>query len=436
MSKNTKKVFWGFLLFDYKAVNEYLEKMAEKGWMLQKVGRYTAQFKAIEPQSIKFYVDVFPGSVLSADNNQELINYRDLCEESGWIFVDDYYQLQIFFAPSDTSTPIPIQTDKVIEQKIAESKIVKNELLPFTLLLLFYLLIFASDSLNPFQIEYTELLTFIGVTNTVLLPYIIFFNLIIILLMSIWVFRTRKAVKRGIPLPKPNIKIAKIRGTWFYFSFLFIFLIYFISIIGDVISTPITGIIMLFIPLIGVFGGLFLRKYVKNNGLNNKKSIIFVAVSTILIVTIGVVIMIFGIINASVFITKERELPQGYEVMKLDDFYDGNNVVLHRNFDNGNSPLVPTHYDYYEISKKGSIRTEHYQAINSYFAKIIFDGIIEEHDEKLIITNPTDWNADDVVFLDNTGTILILKSNKVVLIDGDFDFSDSNTRNIVLSKLF
>lgn len=31
----TKRVFWGFFSLDYKAMGEYLEEMAENGWMLK-----------------------------------------------------------------------------------------------------------------------------------------------------------------------------------------------------------------------------------------------------------------------------------------------------------------------------------------------------------------------------------------------------------------
>ena len=37
MSKK-KRVFWNFIATDYKAMEEFLENMARKGWMLKKIG--------------------------------------------------------------------------------------------------------------------------------------------------------------------------------------------------------------------------------------------------------------------------------------------------------------------------------------------------------------------------------------------------------------
>jgi len=61
MKNKVKWVLWGFFSLDYKAIGEYLEEMASKGWMLERVGRISAKFKDIEPQKLKFYVDVFKG---------------------------------------------------------------------------------------------------------------------------------------------------------------------------------------------------------------------------------------------------------------------------------------------------------------------------------------------------------------------------------------
>ena len=84
VKNKTKRVFWGFFPLDYKAMETYLEEMAGKGWMLEKVGRMTARFRAIEPQKLKFYVDVFKEEgPLTPERTKEAEEYRRLCRESG-----------------------------------------------------------------------------------------------------------------------------------------------------------------------------------------------------------------------------------------------------------------------------------------------------------------------------------------------------------------
>ena len=54
MKNKSKWVFWGFFSLDYQVMKTYLEEMAEKGWMFEKVGRHLAKFRAIEPQKLNF----------------------------------------------------------------------------------------------------------------------------------------------------------------------------------------------------------------------------------------------------------------------------------------------------------------------------------------------------------------------------------------------
>jgi hypothetical protein len=116
-------------------MGEYLEEMAEKGWMIEKVGHYMAKFRAVEPKRLKFYVDVYEeGGPLTPEKTEESEEYRKLCQESGWTFITSLDYLQFFYADRD-SEPVPIQTDEEIEQKIIEFTLWKKELFGIFMLL-------------------------------------------------------------------------------------------------------------------------------------------------------------------------------------------------------------------------------------------------------------------------------------------------------------
>ena len=162
MRSKSKTVFWGFFSLDYKAMETYLEDMARKGWMLEKVGRITAKFKAIEPRNLKFYVDVFKeGGPLTPENTREAQEYRNLCQDSGWNYITSQDYLQFFYAEAD-SDPVPIQTDPALEQKIVQSTLWKHELLSIIATLL--VIVFLMAKFYP--LKYTSLLYFTGVTVT------------------------------------------------------------------------------------------------------------------------------------------------------------------------------------------------------------------------------------------------------------------------------
>ncbi|MDD2481808.1 MAG: DUF2812 domain-containing protein, partial [Lutispora sp.] len=164
--RKTKRVFWGFLPLDYKAIETYLEEMAEKGWMLEKVGAWAAKFRAIEPQKLKFYIDVFKeGGPFAPENTKEAEEYRNLCLESGWSFITSRDYLQFFYAEGDDNLT-SIQTDEVLEQKIVESTLWRGQLISVIICT-----IFAIKAMSLyFPPRYKFLLSFVGVAGMLLFP--------------------------------------------------------------------------------------------------------------------------------------------------------------------------------------------------------------------------------------------------------------------------
>lgn len=116
MSKTIKKANLNFICryYDRKRIISYLEKMALKGWMLEKMDNFTWTFRAIEPQKLRFAIAYYTeatefDSVLS-ENQLEFIEY---CTNSGWKFVSSSVFLYVFYTESE-NTP-ELATDPVVE---------------------------------------------------------------------------------------------------------------------------------------------------------------------------------------------------------------------------------------------------------------------------------------------------------------------------------
>ena len=56
--KNKRITYFNFLPYECAAAEEYLQTMAEKGWMLSSINGAYLSFKKIEPKKIKYSVDV------------------------------------------------------------------------------------------------------------------------------------------------------------------------------------------------------------------------------------------------------------------------------------------------------------------------------------------------------------------------------------------
>lgn len=453
MKNKTKRVFWGFFSLDYKAMGEYLEEMAEKGWMVEKVGQYVTKFRAIEPKKIKFYVDVFKeAGPLTPEKTESSEEYRKLCQESGWTFITSQNYLQFFYAAGD-SQPVPIQTDEEIEQKIVEHTLLKNELrgvLIFALIAVYILV-------RNIPLRYTNLLSFTGVTSTFLFPVLCLLTAIPAAYSIIWMIKARRNIKNGISITKPTWKNARRRIMLFYGPTWIILLFYFLSFIIDSFFKPDIMVFVLLGPGIGAIFGLTIRYLVKNNKIARDSIINYIVVGIIILI---IFVQIAGrlVFDWSEDIYVVDTIPEGYPILTLKEITkESSQGIVSREFKPGMSPIVPKHHTYYEYENLGdsarSINIKYYEAINSYFADIIFKGITERLEKgmkwrgmtiftkKVIIDDEMKnlWGVDNLALTDEEGEIIIQKGNTVLHLNdysGNMDLNDRQTRELIIDRFF
>ncbi|MFA6670892.1 MAG: DUF2812 domain-containing protein [Bacillota bacterium] len=452
MKNKTKRVFWGFFSLDYKAIAIYLEEMAGKGWMLEKVGRMTARFRAIEPRKLKFYVDVFKEEgPLTPEKTKEAEEYRRLCQESGWTFITSQDYLQFFYADGDED-PVPIQTDEVLEQKIVETTLWRGELLgtlAFSIIAVVVLVMY-------FPIRHNNLLSFTGVAGTFLFPILCIFVLASTVYGLFWMLRARRNIKRGFPLEKPTLKSARRRIIAFHGPALTIGIVAILAFTIDAFFMPhIVGLSLLG-PVIGMGIGLGLRYIIKKKATEKKDSVLYVTLALI-----GVMFSM-AIVNSLLIHWPTNDtyradtIPADCPVVTMVELLEGSQQgrLVSREFDSGISPITPKHYAYWETrdinGKTEGIRINYYRAINPYFAEVIFNGVTEKLERgikwkgmylltKTIITDDEMkklWDVDNLALTEERDEIIVQKGNIVVHMSGDIDFDDRQTRELITSKFF
>ena len=453
MNNKHKWVFWGFFSLDYQAMKSYLEEMAEKGWMLEKIGlqQQFAKFRAIEPQKLKFYVDVFKeGGPLTPEKTEESEVYRRLCEESGWKFITSQDYIQFFYAEAD-SDPVPIQTDEAIEQEIVEHTLLRNELRGYLILSLFaaYLLI------SSIPLKYSILLSFTGVAGIILLPISFILATVPALYSIIRILKARRSIKKGLPIEKPTMKNARRRIILFYGSSWIILLLLVLFIIVDAFFTPQIVIQSLLGPGVGIIVGLSLKYYTKKKATKREDSIpvIIFAVFMVFIFIYTVVPFIFEGLEDTYKVTS---VPEGYPIITIDEISkEPNNISTStREFKSGSSPVTPKHYSYWEFVKgngyEESLNIKYFKTTDPYYAEIIFNGIRHELEkgikwkgmtlfDRTIISDEemrSLWDVDNLVLTQERDVIIIQKDNTVLNFSGDMDFSDNQTRELIISRFF
>ena len=112
--RKTKYVFPAFSFYDRTGIQDYLEKQAQNGWMLEKMGGFGWKFRRIEPKKIHFAVTFFPrASMFDPGPSEKELTFREFCAHSGWDLAAASAQMQIFC--NDRENPVPVETDPMIE---------------------------------------------------------------------------------------------------------------------------------------------------------------------------------------------------------------------------------------------------------------------------------------------------------------------------------
>lgn len=123
--KDVKRRVESFSLYDRWGMEAHLAKMAEQGWLLEKIGSYLWTYRRIEPKSLAFSVCYFPtASQFDPGPSAEQETFYDFCEHTGWVLAASNAQLQIFY--NEQTHPVPIETDPVQEVETIHRAMKKN----------------------------------------------------------------------------------------------------------------------------------------------------------------------------------------------------------------------------------------------------------------------------------------------------------------------
>ena len=129
--KSTKRRIEPLSFFNHTGISEHLEKMAAKGWMIEKI---INTGWVIEPKNIHFAVSYFPkASEFDPEPSEEQKIFHDFCAHTGWQLACTSAQLQIFY--NERENPTPIETDLELELQAIHAS-AKKSFIPSYILLL------------------------------------------------------------------------------------------------------------------------------------------------------------------------------------------------------------------------------------------------------------------------------------------------------------
>lgn len=123
--RNRKRRIEFFSLYNHTSIAAHLEKMAQKGWLLEEIRNTTWIYRRIEPRKLQFAVSYYPkASEYDPEPAPEQQDFWDFCAHTGWILACTSAQMQIFY--NEQENPVPIDTDAQLEVETIHAAVWKG----------------------------------------------------------------------------------------------------------------------------------------------------------------------------------------------------------------------------------------------------------------------------------------------------------------------
>ncbi len=133
--KDKKRRLEAFPFFDYTGIARHLAKMAEEGWLLERISNFGWIYRRITPKKLTFSVCYYPkASAFDPAPTEAQREFHTFCEHTGWVLAATSAQMQIFY--NEEADPIPIETDPALEVETIHAAAKKSYLPGYFFLLL------------------------------------------------------------------------------------------------------------------------------------------------------------------------------------------------------------------------------------------------------------------------------------------------------------
>lgn len=191
---NNKYVLFNFIPYEYKYLEIYLEKMALKGWKLDKISGNFFKFLKVEPQKLKYSVTLLEkASSMDEENSDTVLEYKEYYEKSGWNFVCENGKTLIFYC-ENYSENIEINIDERKKFKNISKESLKS-IIPILVLTILFLITQYNATLGSYDCRFLADDSQLFLTSVICLFALN--TLIEIISYLIWCIRGIKALKNS-----------------------------------------------------------------------------------------------------------------------------------------------------------------------------------------------------------------------------------------------
>ena len=194
--KDTKRRLEWFSFYDHTGLEAHLGRMAEQGWLLEKIGNFTWHYHRIEPKKLTFSVSYFPrASMFDPGPSEEQETFYDFCAHTGWTLAASSGQMQVFY--NERPDPVPIDTDPALEVEAIHRSAKKSGLISQFLLLAVGVLNFGQFLWRLFDDTVATLASSLSLFSFVCWPVLFVLEGVELTTYFCWRRRALKAAEQG-----------------------------------------------------------------------------------------------------------------------------------------------------------------------------------------------------------------------------------------------
>ena len=201
--KTRKRRVEYFSFYNHTGIEAHLAKMAKNGWLIESITNFNWTYRKIEPRDIHFCVSYYPkGSDFDPQPGEEQQTFHDFCAHTGWELACTWHQMQVFY--NEKESPIPLDTDPIMEVDTLHRACKKNFLPSYYILLVLGLLMTAYFIAGVYH-DPIGLLSSSG-RLVAQFAYVCVFALSVVELTTYywWHKRAKKAAENGIFVDTPS----------------------------------------------------------------------------------------------------------------------------------------------------------------------------------------------------------------------------------------
>lgn len=428
--KKKKWVRFSFLPYEYESLEEYLEKMASKGWVLEGISRYYLKFIKSSSKRLRYSVDILDSiSFLDGKDTDRALEYREYCKEAGWDFVCESDKIQIYCS-EENSERIDIHTDEVEKFNIIRKASFKYVLIQIIIVIL---ILFPQYISTIGSNDGQFLASPIGLGSLLFIFVVSIYEILSLITFIIFIIKGKKAISSNKSLSYDFKAIVLIKRLGYKILFL-------VLIIASLVFVMQSGLnifkLLIIFTLIAIVSN-YILSFIKNKNYKNRKIIIPIVY---IMLSLAAAFIMINIVFINVF-TKDykhnEKMLESVSHLVLEDFNDtSKDESLYCSIE---QTSIASYIFYSKKGKKEHLSYDIFESKYEWPVKYNFNKIMKFANKIDVdyIEKQTNLPQDIKVYMNEHGhKYIIISKNKMVEISKKDNISEEELINIVYEKIF